>query len=66
MAANNRKPLARRRFRCLGCGIAMHVGNGYGIRDFCPDCARGSWRVVYDRDRALGEIPPNLRSYAAK
>jgi hypothetical protein len=29
----------------------------------CPSCqaqSPGSWRTVYDRERRIGQIPPNL------
>jgi hypothetical protein len=50
---------------CLWCHeVATHADlmRNHGL---CPSCVHDnvelSWRVVYDRDRKIGAVPPNLR-----
>jgi hypothetical protein len=62
-----RKHRARRHFRCLDCGAPIDAVTALETGMFlCGDCqAAGmlsalAWRVVYDRDAHIGEIPANL------
>jgi hypothetical protein len=50
--------------RCVGCGVSMPTPNALSSSlGLCPECQSKSpcgWRVVYDRERKVGEIPRNL------
>ncbi|MFZ1886429.1 MAG: hypothetical protein WAU33_00250 [Candidatus Binataceae bacterium] len=57
---------ADRMTKCLWCRAPVRHGVAAKHRGVCPLCiaeiAELKWRVVYDRERGLGSIPPNLRA----
>lgn len=57
---------AERMTKCLWCREPMPHAVAVKRRGVCPLCtaevAELSWRVVYDRERGIGSIPPNLRA----
>jgi hypothetical protein len=59
-------PAARRTVRCLWCHGPVRLVVAEKHQGVCPLClaedAELGWRVVYDRERNLGAIPPNLRA----
>jgi hypothetical protein len=52
--------------KCLWCRGPVRVVLAARHRGICPLClaeiAELKWRVVYDRERGIGEIPLNLRA----
>lgn len=51
---------------CLWCHESTTHSDLMRNRGLCQSCAHDdaeiSWRLVYDRDRNIGSIPPNLRA----
>jgi hypothetical protein len=54
--------------RCVDCGRHYHPSyrNGFLVGR-CPECRTqlASRLVIYDRDRGIGAIPPNLQKAAS-
>ncbi len=52
--------------KCLWCRGPVRAVIAAKHRGICPLClaelAELKWRVVYDRERGIGAIPPNLRA----
>jgi hypothetical protein len=50
--------------RCVGCGVNIPAPNAHSSSlGLCVECqakSPGYWRVIYDRERKVGEIPRNL------
>jgi hypothetical protein len=61
-----RAPVSNRVVACLWCHQATTHADVVRNRGLCQSCAHESgelsWRLVYDRDRNIGAIPPNLRA----
>ncbi|MHB8381167.1 MAG: hypothetical protein ACYDC3_02335 [Candidatus Binataceae bacterium] len=57
---------ADRMMKCLWCRGPVRNAVAAKHRGLCPLCvaeiAELNWRVVYDRERGIGSIPPNLRA----
>jgi hypothetical protein len=60
-----RPTVSNRVVACLWCHAATTHAAVIRNHGLCVACARDngeiSWRLVYDRDRHIGAIPPNLR-----
>jgi hypothetical protein len=58
--------LAHRSVRCLSCRLPMPLADAVKRRGVCALCVEElailGWRLVYDRERKVGAIPPNLRA----
>lgn len=61
----HRHPYPGFQYRCVVCNRSVIVRSPLApSRSLCSDCAAtepGGWRMVYDRDKGLGEVPPNLK-----
>lgn len=57
--------IAQRTVRCAFCHDSIPFTVAIKTKGVCEICiaeiAEFGWRVVYDRDQKLGEIPANLR-----
>ncbi len=58
--------IAHRTVRCLSCRQPTRLADAVKHQGVCSLCieefATLGWRVVYDRERKIGAIPPNLRA----
>jgi len=58
------RTIRRAQCRCVGCGASLPVTNAMsssmGLCAKCQAKSPGYWRTVYDRERQIGQIPPNL------
>jgi hypothetical protein len=61
----NTRQWGKRFSKCVACWAPIAV-NGTATRGFCESCTQRAFEtiVVYDRDKSIGELPPNLRHYA--
>jgi hypothetical protein len=60
-----RPTVSNRVAACMWCHAAATHAEVIRNRGLCQSCAQDNveiaWRLVYDRDRRIGSIPPNLR-----
>jgi hypothetical protein len=60
-----RPALPSRPASCLWCHELTTQADVMRNHGLCSNCVHDnvevSWRLVYDRDRRIGSIPPNLR-----
>jgi hypothetical protein len=61
-----RPTFASRAVACLWCHETTTQADVMRNHGLCRGCVHDnveiSWRLVYDRDRNIGSIPPNLRA----
>lgn len=52
--------------RCMQCRTLVPMTESARYRGLCRICVEESalagWRLVYDREKGVGAIPPNLRA----
>jgi hypothetical protein len=60
-----RVPIKRRKVKCIWCHEPVLLSAANRHEGVCPLCLSESselgWRVIYDRERGVGAIPPNLK-----